>query len=124
MAADPPSAQRHAGQSSVELVALVPAIAVLAVLGWWVASAAHEWVLAGSAARSVVRAQEVGAPSAAALSAGLGPVRRERAAVEAGTTRAGAPRAVVTLRFPRVLPGVPAPAVRGRAATGTRPGEP
>lgn len=108
----------------MELVALVPAIVLLAVLGWWVAVAAHEWVLAGSAARSVVRAQEVGAPSAAAARATLSEARRDRVTVDAGTTRAGARRAVVSLRLPGILPGVPDQVVRGRAATGAAAGVP
>lgn len=108
----------------MELVALAPAVVLLAVLGWWVALAAHEWVLAGSAARSVVRAQEVGAPSAAAARATLSAGRRDRVTIDAGTTRAGAPRAVVSLRLPGILPGAADQAIRGRAATGSGAGAP
>jgi hypothetical protein len=119
-----PAPRLHRGQASVELVALVPAIVVIALLGWWVALAAHEWILAGSAARAAVRAQEVGAPAESAARAILGPTRRAGAHVDLRTTRSGAPRAVVSLPIPGILPGIPGHVVRGRAALGAGPGAP
>lgn len=116
--------RRHRGQASVELVALVPAIVVVALLGWWIALAAHEWTLAGSAARAAVRAQEVGAPAGNAARAMLGPSRRARARVDLRTTRSGAPRAVVAVSLPGILPGIAGQVVRGRAAHGAGPGAP
>jgi hypothetical protein len=108
----------------VELIALVPAVVVIALLGWWVARTAHEWTLAGAAARAAVRAQEVGASPTDAARAVLGPQRGRAAVIEATVGRDGAPRAVVSLRPPGVLPGITAPAVHGRAATGAGAGAP
>lgn len=51
---------RQAGQSSVELVAVVPALVLLAVAAGWIAATAALWLGAGSAARAGARAAAVG----------------------------------------------------------------
>ena len=40
------------GQSAVELVALVPALLLLALVAWQLAVAAHSWTLAQGSARA------------------------------------------------------------------------
>jgi hypothetical protein len=54
------------GQASVELVALLPLIAVLAAVLWQAVLAGQAAWLAGSAARAAARAQAVGADPLAA----------------------------------------------------------
>jgi uncharacterized protein (UPF0333 family) len=54
------------GQASVELVALLPLIAVLAAIGWQAVVAGQAVWLAGSAARAAARASAVGADAGAA----------------------------------------------------------
>jgi hypothetical protein len=58
--------ERERGQASVELVALLPLIAVLAALGWQAVVAGQAIWLAGSAARAAARASAVGADAGAA----------------------------------------------------------
>jgi hypothetical protein len=65
------------GQGLVELVALVPALAVTALLVWELSSVAYAWILAGGAARAGARAAEVGVSPAEAVRAVL-PLRYER----------------------------------------------
>jgi hypothetical protein len=62
-----PRARAQNGQASVELVALLPLIALLAAALWQAVLAGEAAWLAGSAARAAARAQAVGAdPDAAA----------------------------------------------------------
>jgi hypothetical protein len=113
------------GQATIEIVALVPAVVAIALIGWWVAAVAHEWTVASSAARAAVRAQEVGAPPGDAARAVLGTSRLQRATVDDATRRDGAPRAVVLLRLPGIAPGIASQVlIRGRPATGAGPGGP
>jgi hypothetical protein len=90
------------GQATVELVALLPCLAVVLVALWQVALVGYASWGAGAAARAAARASAVGAdPSVAArehLSATLEPGLRVRAP-SAGDVR-------VAVRIPR-LPGVP-----------------
>lgn len=99
------------GQASVELVALLPALAALALACWWIVAAAHAWSLAGSAARAGARAAEVGAPAEAAARAALpaGHAARARVVVVGGT------RVRVRLPAPRPLPFLPVVWVAGEA---------
>src|SRR5919107_2227349 len=60
-----PSA-RERGQATVELVALLPLVALLAGLLWQAAVAGQAIWLAGSAARAAARASAVGADARAA----------------------------------------------------------
>ena len=110
--------QAERGQAAVELVALLPAIVLLALVGWQIALTAHEWTLAGSAARAAVRAQEVGAPAAGAADAALGQHRAGRVTVSATVSRGGAPRARVELSTPGPWRWMPRLPVRGREAHG------
>lgn len=72
----PPERQQR-GQASVELVALLPLMAVLALVGWQVVVAGQAVWLAGTAARSGARAQALGADAATAARSAL-PVRLRR----------------------------------------------
>jgi hypothetical protein len=60
-----PIAREH-GQATVELVALLPLMAVLAAVLWQAAVAGQAVWLAGSAARAAARASAVGADARAA----------------------------------------------------------
>jgi hypothetical protein len=97
------------GQAALELIALLPALALLGLLGWQIALAGHAWMLAGGAARAGARALEVGAPASAAALAAL-PSRYARSArvvtLEDGDE---GPRVRVRLAVPRVLPLLPRP---------------
>jgi hypothetical protein len=68
------------GQASVELVALLPLMAILAGLLWQGIVAGHAVWLAGSAARAAARASAVGTDERAAARRVL-PVRLERGLV-------------------------------------------
>ena len=48
------------GQATVELMAVLPALAVLAVAAWWLVAGAATWLQAGGAARAGARAAVVG----------------------------------------------------------------
>lgn len=96
------AAQR--GQAAVELVALLPALALLIVLGWQIALAAHGWIAASGAARTGARAHEVGAPLEAAARAAI---PRDGVRVSARVGAGGATRVVVrapAVRAARWLP--------------------
>jgi hypothetical protein len=67
------SRRRHRGQSSVETLALVPALVLLALGAWWLVSGAALWLQAGSAARVAAHAVAV---DREAPGAGEAPVRR------------------------------------------------
>lgn len=54
-----PSARGHQGQATVELVALLPLLALLGALLWQVALAGHATWAAGAAARAAARAHAV-----------------------------------------------------------------
>ncbi|HEV7807907.1 MAG TPA: hypothetical protein VGO80_18960 [Solirubrobacteraceae bacterium] len=58
--------ERECGQASIELVALLPLVAVIAALGWQAVVAGQAVWLAGSAARAAARASAVGADARAA----------------------------------------------------------
>jgi hypothetical protein len=62
----PPDPRSCLGQATVELVALLPLLAVLAGLLWQAAVAGQAVWLAGSAARAAARAAAVGADARAA----------------------------------------------------------
>jgi hypothetical protein len=54
------------GQASVELVAVLPVLGVVALLAWQALIAGEAWWLAGAAAREAARAQALGQDPAAA----------------------------------------------------------
>ena len=105
-----PRAQR--GQAAVELVALLPVIAVLTLGAWQVVLTAHAAWSARAAARAVARAHAVGAdePAAArrALPASLDPRFRLEEPDADG-------RAVVRVRVPAIVPGLRLGSVSARA---------
>ncbi len=87
------------GQAAVELIALLPALVLVALIGWQLAVAGHAWIVAGGAARAGARAAEVGAPAGAAARAAL-PAGYARAA--AVTAMEGGARVRVRVDVPRV----------------------
>ncbi len=95
----PAAGRGTAGQASVELVALLPLIALVAVAAWQLAVAGHAIWSVGAAARAAARADAVGADAEAAARARLTPaldaslrVRRDDGWVR------------VSVRVPEVLP--------------------
>jgi hypothetical protein len=50
----------EAGQASIELVALLPALALVLALAWQAVLVAESWWLAGTAARAAARTQALG----------------------------------------------------------------
>jgi len=102
------------GQATVELVALLPALALLALVCGQIVVAAHTWSLADGAARAGARAVEVGAPAGEAARAVLPSGHARRARV---TTDDGGHRVRVRLRVPALVPFLPAVTVSGEART-------
>src|SRR5215210_1657814 len=96
-----PSIRGQDGQASVEIVALLPLLALVAFALWQAVVAGQAMWLAGSAARAAARAEALGADPASAARAALPP------RLEAGLrVRAGDDGAVrVTLRIPAVVMG-------------------
>lgn len=96
------------GQASVEIVAVVPLLAIVLVVVWLGASAALAWVEVQGAAVAAARAHQVGAPAEDAARASLRgregrvEVRGRRVSVEADVrvVPGGAPW---TLRAERTL---------------------
>jgi hypothetical protein len=76
----PRSAGAEDGQASVELVALLPLVAIFVVLLWQAVVAGQAVWLAGSAARAAARATAIGADAPAAVRRVL-PSRLERGLV-------------------------------------------
>lgn len=95
------------GQSSVELVALLPLIAVLAGLLWQGVVAGQAVWLAGSAARAAARASAIGADERAAARRVL-PARLERGLVVRRERSGGGVRVAI---------GVPSIVGSGRLTT-------
>jgi hypothetical protein len=100
------------GQASVELVALLPVLAVVAGLLWQVVVAGQAVWLAGAAARAAARARAVGGDPAAAARGAL-PPRLERGLRVAD---AGDEGVRVVVRVPSVLTGGSLAGVTARAA--------
>ena len=97
------------------MVALLPALVLIGLIGWQMAAAGYAWTLAAGSARAGARAAEVGAPVREAVRAAL-PVRY---AADAAVSGAG--RGVrVRVSVPRVLPFVPVPRFLS-ATAGPRP---
>jgi hypothetical protein len=94
------SSRRPRGQAAVELLAVLPALAIAAWIAWQMVAAGHVLGLAGAAARHGDRAAEVGAPAAAAARGALPPGWARRARVTASAEG-------VRVRLP--LPGLPRP---------------
>lgn len=101
------------GQAAVELVALLPLVAVLAALLWQMVVAGQAVWLAGSAARAAARADAVGGDVRAAAR-GVLPERLERGLTVARSR--GEPGGVrVAIAVPAVVGGVRLGTVSARA---------
>jgi|SRR5436190_13661199 len=97
-------------QASIEVVALVPVLALVLACVWQAALAGLALNAAESASRSGARAALVGRPAAGAAMAALPASMRDGA-----TVREAGGRVVVTVRVPSVVPGF-APEVSSSAA--------
>ena len=93
------------GQASVELVAVLPALAVCLVIA--AQTVVVGWALwsAGNAARAGARAQEVGSDAESAARRALPASLRDDAVIRRGDG------VRVRVRIPALVPGVPLPAV-------------
>jgi hypothetical protein len=109
----PPGGRGERGQATVELVSLLPLMAVLAALLWQAVVAGQAVWLAGSAARAAARAAAVGGDVREAARGAL-PARLERGLVVARVRdRAGGVRVAVAI--PAVIGGVRLGTVSARA---------
>jgi len=95
------AANEEKGQASVELVALLPLIAVVALLCWQAVVIGQAIWLSGSAARSAARAKAVGADVDAAARTTL-PPELER---DMHVRSAGGGRVRVSVGIPSVVGG-------------------
>jgi hypothetical protein len=107
-----PRGSSEGGQATVELVALLPVLAVVLAAAWQAALAGHAAWAAAAAARAAARAQAVGADPGEAARTHL-PASLERGLRV--TTEPGGD-VEVTVRIPS-LPGLPSP---GHAHAGAR----
>ena len=96
-----PSIRGQDGQASVELVAMLPLLAFVAVAVWQAAVAGQALWLAGAAARAAARAEALGADPASAARAALPPRLEDGPRVRAVDDGGVA----VTVRIPAVLAG-------------------
>jgi hypothetical protein len=96
-----PRAAAESGQATVELVAVLPVVALLAMLLWQLAVAGQAAWLASSAARAAARAEAVGGDTTAAAR-GVLPRRLEHG-LRVRADKDGAVR--VTLGVPAVVGG-------------------
>ena len=101
------------GQASVELVALLPLVAVLAALLWQAVVAGQAVWLAGSAARAAARAAALGTDASAAARRVL-PDRLEHGLVVRRATTAGG-GVQVSIAIPAVVGAGRLTTVRARA---------
>lgn len=95
------SSSAQAGQATVELVALLPLMAVLAAFGWQVVVAGQAVWLAGTAARAAARAHALGNDAGAGARAALPVQWRDDVRVK---TKANG-RVAVRLTVPVIVPG-------------------
>jgi hypothetical protein len=100
----------EAGQASVELVALLPLLVVVGLIGWQIVVAGQAVWLSASAARSAARAQAIGADAPAAARRVLPGVLRERVRV-----RVGEDGVRVAIGVPSVVGGLRLGSVTARA---------
>lgn len=107
-----PRGSSESGQATVELVALLPVLAVVLAAAWQAALAGHAAWAAAAAARAAARAHAVGADAGEAARTHL-PASLERGLRV--TTEPGGD-VEVTVRIPS-LPGLPSP---GHAHAGAR----
>lgn len=108
-----PTHDRERGQATVELVALLPLVAVLATLLWQAALAGQAVWLSGSAARAAARATAVGTDAGAAARAVLPGHLEPGLAVRATGEHDGGVR--VAIRIPSIVGGARLGTVSARA---------
>jgi hypothetical protein len=96
-----PASSAQRGQATVELVALLPLLALVGLLLWQVAVIGQAIWLAGSAARAAARAEAIGADPLAAARRTL-PSRLEEDLRVRPRERGGV---TVTLRIPAIVAG-------------------
>jgi hypothetical protein len=89
------------GQATVELVAVLPLVAVLGFAVWQAAVAGQSIWLAGAAARVAARAQAIGADPEPAARSALPPRLKAGLSVRSGDDGG----VTVTLRIPAVMGG-------------------
>lgn len=100
------------GQASVELVALLPALAVCLAIAAQAVLAGWALWSAGNAARAGARAREVGSNGEAAARHALpGPLR-------AGAAIRSADGVIVRVRIPAIVPGMSLPPVSAASTLG------
>lgn len=105
----------------MELVAILPALALVALVCWQLVAAGYAWTLAGGAARAGARALEVGAPADRAAREALPPRHAAGARVTTPPAADGRRRVRVRLAVPRLLPFLPAVHVAGDATAAGGP---
>ncbi len=107
-----PSTSAERGQATVELVALLPLMAVLAALLWQAVVAGQAVWLAGSAARAAARAAAIGADARAAARGALPPGLRRGVVVRRPASGDGV---IVLVSVPAVVGSGRLGSVRARA---------
>lgn len=101
------------GQASVELLGVLPAVLLAALVAWQIVLAGHTAWLAGNAARVAARAEAVGNDPGAAARGAL-PAHLRRGLIVRGSDDG---RVDVRVRVPIVIKGAASPLrVRGSAA--------
>ena len=103
------------GQASVELVAVLPLIALAVAVVVQVGLAAHAWGAAREAARAGARAASVDAPVHSAARRMLGGDLARGSVVRTREDPAGGVHVSVRVRVPMIVPWVPAPLVSAEA---------
>jgi hypothetical protein len=117
-AAGPPRLTSQAGQASVELVALLPAVLLVGALVWQLALAGHAAWMCAHAARAGARADAVGANARVAARSAL----PDGLARDLRVERRSAGGVRVTLRVPLLLPRWRSPARVSATASLGAPG--
>jgi Flp pilus assembly protein TadG len=106
---------RERGQGSVELVAVVPLVALAGAVAVQVGVAAHAWGAAREAARAGARAVQVDAPARDAARRMLGGTLSDGSRVRVIEARDGSRRVSVSVAVPMLVPWVPGPSVSADA---------
>jgi|SRR5436190_11959560 len=102
----------ESGQASVELIAAIPALALVTMLVAQLALAGYALWSAGVAARAGARAAFVGGDAGRAARASLPAALRDGARIHAGNGL------VVRVRTPSLVPGLPRVPITARAGLG------
>ena len=103
------------GQASVELVALLPLIALLAMGGVQVVAALNAWSAAHESARAGARAELVGVPARDAARRALVGAQARDLHIASTTGADGTHRVRVRSTIPRLLPWLPVPTASSQA---------